>query len=141
LVPDVSIAAESGPEDEKFESRGELAVVQELDPKGRITTLNTEDYLPSPHELENSKSQPFSLSAALEESSQKATLSEPTSPVKDATPPINEDRERKFELLTNRISRIREEKERLERIQELKDLEEQTKKEILAAWRDNGERS
>jgi hypothetical protein len=45
------------------------------------------------------------------------------------------------ELLTNRISRIREEKERLEKIQELKDLEEQTKREILAAWREDGERS
>jgi hypothetical protein len=68
-------------------------------------------------------------------------LQEQATSSKVAPGPSNEERERKVELLTNRISRIREEKERLEKIQELKDLEEQTKREILAAWREDGERS
>jgi hypothetical protein len=53
---------------------------------------------------------------------------------------ISEERERKVDLLADRISRIREEKERLERIQELKDLEEQTKRELLAAWKVDGDK-
>jgi hypothetical protein len=98
--------------------------------------LDTENYLPSPHELESSNS-PTRLAS----SSHVPALEEQATSSKDEPRPSNEERERKVELLTNRVSRIREEKERLERIQELKDLEEQTQREILAAWREDGERS
>ncbi|CZR50987.1 uncharacterized protein PAC_00862 [Phialocephala subalpina] len=54
----------------------------------------------------------------------------------EAEPPIiDEEEERKLNILRDRIDRIREEKERLERIQHLKDLEGQTKREILDAQR------
>jgi hypothetical protein len=49
---------------------------------------------------------------------------------------VNKERERKVELLKDRIERIREEKESLERIEDLKGLEEQTKREVLEAPRD-----
>ncbi|KAE9363119.1 hypothetical protein N431DRAFT_523898 [Stipitochalara longipes BDJ] len=124
--------ASMGLGDERPVSKEDLKSVQELDPRSRITALNTEEYVPSPHELETSHS-----SSAPQATDVQGRASSST----DQPPPANEERERKVELLTERMVRIREEKERLERIQELKDLEEQTKREILAAWRENGERS
>jgi hypothetical protein len=130
------VVASIGVENGGAMSRDDLAGVHELDPESHMTSLDTENYLPSPHELEISNS-PTRLAS----SSHVPALQEQATSSKDEPRPSNEERERKVELLTNRVSRIREEKERLERIQELKDLEEQTKREILAAGREDGERS
>jgi hypothetical protein len=130
------IVASVGMENGGEVSRDDLAGVHELGTKSHITSLDTENYLPSPHEVEILNSP-----TRLVSSSHVPALQEQATSSKDEPRPSNEERERKVELLTNRISRIREEKERLERIQVLKDLEEQTKREILAAWREDGERS
>jgi hypothetical protein len=136
LVP---VITDTRPGNERKVLREDLAV-HELDPESHITALGAEDYFPSTNELETSdlRQEPISLSP--ERSSDVPGLHERGLDIiatsrKDEPPLINEERERKVELLKDRIDRIREEKERLERIQHLKDLEEQTKREILEASR------
>jgi hypothetical protein len=46
------VVASIGVENGGAMSRDDLAGVHELDPKSHITSLDTENYLPSPHELE-----------------------------------------------------------------------------------------
>ena len=135
LVEDVPISTEGASTGEVFESRGKSADVRELDPKSRIISLDTGDNLFAPHELETSKMQAVPEPIPIAGPLQVPSLPDAATQDDGAAAPVNGDRERKVELLTNRMSKIREEKERLERIQELKDLEEQTKREILDAQR------
>jgi hypothetical protein len=133
------LIASRNPENEGKMSGEDLIAMHELHPKIHITTLDTENYLLSSHELEisNPGSAPLPHSTIAGSSQVPAVPGEESS---NKTAAVNEERERKVELLTDRINRIREEKERLERIQELKDLEEQPKREILEAWREDGEK-
>ena len=141
VVQHVRIVAKTGPAEGVFGSRGKSAVVHDLDAKSRSTALDTVEYLHFPHELETSETLALPQLVPLAGPPQVLPHQEAVYQVKDVPPPVNDERERKVELLTNRMDRIREEKERLERIQELKDLEEQTKREILDAWKEDRKRS
>jgi hypothetical protein len=137
----VSVVADVWPDNEDPVPREDLTGVHEFDPESHIKTLGGDDYLPSVQELEISDprsghrsvrpAEPSGIRALQGRTDTRATSST------DEPPLVSEERERKVELLKDRINRIREEREWLERIQELKDLEEQTKRDIIEASRNS----
>jgi hypothetical protein len=129
----------------KLTPRVSTGPAYELDPTSRITSLNSDDMLPSPQELHSSTIQaqhllspPATTAHYVSETTIPSSKAPANASVEEqgvAATTSNEEEEQKLKVLRERIERVRAEKARLKRVQELEDIQAQTKREIMEVQR------